>query len=78
MATTNYAAPVIDMEEVVVRVKGGNTYHRAIYNRLTDRVYPPRTCYIGHPDKLTVYPSLPDEAQGIDLCLHCYPIGSDR
>lgn len=72
-----YAAPVIDLEEVVVRTKTGS-YHRAVRNNLTDRVYPPRNCYVGHPDRLEVYPQLPDEAQGIDLCLHCYPIGSDR
>lgn len=69
--------PVMDMAEVVVRTSTG-TYHRAIHNLLTDRILRPRNCYLGNTDKLAVYPSLPDEVAGIDLCKSCYPIGSDR
>lgn len=68
----------LDIQEVVVRVPNSGTYHRASLNLITDRVLPPRGCYVGDTDRLEVYQDMPDEAQGIDLCLHCYPIGSDR
>lgn len=66
-----------DMQEIVVRTSGG-TYHRAIHNLVTDAVLAPEGCNLDDAERLETYPAMPDEAQGIDLCQRCYPVGTDR
>lgn len=67
----------VDMQEVVIRTQGG-TYHRAYHNLQTDTVLTPEGCNLDQAESVETFPQMPDEAEGLSLCLRCYPIGSDR
>lgn len=68
----------LDMAEVVIRVKSSGTWHRAIHNLETDVVLAPEGCNLDDAQRVEIYPGMPEEAKGIDLCKRCYPIGTDR